>query len=616
MSASTSIKNKTIRVCVLSPSYENSDSATKEWDSILATPKHFFPDDFVEVTTDENAVEVHTRYVFDYVELEKPTSYRSIRGLVKSNKYDVFFNLCDGAKDEDRAGEEVVRSLEEFNVPYTGATSKYFELSKPDMKMMAHYCKVPTARHAVLDASDLLPLLDGEGGEDGKRLSAPISPHPEGASAAVAAATSATSADAADDADNSAAVRYSPEAVAAMDDAAIAAVTMRLEAKCAHLRFPVIVKHVSGYASIGMTRENKCETMEALKKRAAIFIAEFDFALVEEFIVGDEATVLACADDSAEGGIRVFHPVMVNFPEGNDFKHFELKWESYEGMEWQLVPESDPSLAQILEVGRRSFKEMMGGVGYGRCDLRINRERNEVVFLEINPNCGIMYPPGQEGSADFILQMEGTMLQQREAEKKKKDGEVIDPASFDKLKGQRDFAILQIKNAISRCERTKPLWYRSFDGVREFHLRAARDIKKGTIVFNDEGRSVRLFTRPYVESTWSEEDKEQFVENAWPIGVTAASSSSSSAAAGPSSSLSALPSSYANHHYFAVWDIDPANWRTFNHSEAAHANLVFGPNRSLNVVAARDIRKGEELTMNYELLKSEHMPQPKKEKRA
>jgi hypothetical protein len=42
--------------------------------------------------------------------LNKKSVFRDLRAIVKSGKFDVFFNLCDGAKDEDRAGEEVASS--------------------------------------------------------------------------------------------------------------------------------------------------------------------------------------------------------------------------------------------------------------------------------------------------------------------------------------------------------------------------------------------------------------------------------------------------------------------------------------------------------------------------
>lgn len=44
---------------------------------------------------------------------------------------------------------------------------------------------------------------------------------------------------------------------------------------------------------------------------------------------------------------------------------------------------------------------------YGRCDFRVD-ERGEVYLLEINPNCGVLYPPGLHGSADYILSLDPT----------------------------------------------------------------------------------------------------------------------------------------------------------------------------------------------------------------
>jgi D-alanine-D-alanine ligase len=48
--------------------------------------------------------------------------------------FDLFFNLCDGAADEDRPGIEVVLALESLGVPFTGATSSYYEPTRQQMK--------------------------------------------------------------------------------------------------------------------------------------------------------------------------------------------------------------------------------------------------------------------------------------------------------------------------------------------------------------------------------------------------------------------------------------------------------------------------------------------------
>ena len=48
--------------------------------------------------------------------------------------FDVFFNLCDGAADEDSPGIEVVRTLERLGVPFTGSNSVFYEPSRLTMK--------------------------------------------------------------------------------------------------------------------------------------------------------------------------------------------------------------------------------------------------------------------------------------------------------------------------------------------------------------------------------------------------------------------------------------------------------------------------------------------------
>ncbi len=53
--------------------------------------------------------------------------------------FDVIINLCDGGWDEEgRAGIEVVQALERLNVPFTGASSDFYDPSRETMKMAAH----------------------------------------------------------------------------------------------------------------------------------------------------------------------------------------------------------------------------------------------------------------------------------------------------------------------------------------------------------------------------------------------------------------------------------------------------------------------------------------------
>lgn len=124
-------------ICVLISSATQSTSDIAPYDALQRTPAIYFEDD--------------PRYAFACHELHKATAVLAVRDLVRSGQYDVFFNLCDGAWDEDRAGKEVVEALEAFGVPYTGADACFYDPSKAMMKMMAHYEGVATPNYVLAE---------------------------------------------------------------------------------------------------------------------------------------------------------------------------------------------------------------------------------------------------------------------------------------------------------------------------------------------------------------------------------------------------------------------------------------------------------------------------------
>ena len=63
----------------------------------------------------------------------RDTSVKRVEACLEEG-YDVYFNLCDGAADEDTPGIEVVQALERHRVPFTGATSTFYEPSREAMK--------------------------------------------------------------------------------------------------------------------------------------------------------------------------------------------------------------------------------------------------------------------------------------------------------------------------------------------------------------------------------------------------------------------------------------------------------------------------------------------------
>jgi len=223
-------------------------------------------------------------YQFEQHFIRKATALPQIRALVQSKRFDVFINLCDGAWDEDRAGVEVVKALEMFKVPFTGASSEFYDCSKETMKMVANYEGVKT-----------------------------------------------------------------PAFIFAYDEADV-------EQAITDLPFKVVVKHFNGYSSVGMTRKSLCGTPEELRVEAARTIGEFGGALIEEFIEGREATVLVAENPADPARPIALLPVECCFPVGETFKHFDLKWNDYGGLQWKPMedffstPRLPPPMASVPPV--------------------------------------------------------------------------------------------------------------------------------------------------------------------------------------------------------------------------------------------------------------------------
>jgi D-alanine-D-alanine ligase len=166
------------------------------------------------------------------------------------------------------------------------------------------------------------------------------------------------------------------------------------------LRYPILVKPPHGYASIGITRDSRCENLDQLKVQAEREIEQFGRALLEEFIEGREFTCLIAENPDDPKNPITFKPVEFIFPEGETFKHYAMKWVDYERM--SVAPVDDPLIEKTLrEQTARLFKTMNGN-GYARCDYRMASD-GTLYMLEINPNCGIFYAPHEPGSADFSL---------------------------------------------------------------------------------------------------------------------------------------------------------------------------------------------------------------------
>lgn len=167
-----------------------------------------------------------------------------------------------------------------------------------------------------------------------------------------------------------------------------------------NLNFPLLVKPPHGYASVGLSRDSRVDDFAGLKFQTNKTISRFGGALIEEFVEGREFTTLIAENANDKNNPVTFRPVEFKFPPGESFKHYDMKWKEYDLM--SVYPVTDHEIENKLrELTRRQFLAM-DGVGYARCDFRMSN-KGELLLLEINPNCGIFYPPNDPGSADFIL---------------------------------------------------------------------------------------------------------------------------------------------------------------------------------------------------------------------
>jgi D-alanine-D-alanine ligase-like ATP-grasp enzyme len=312
------------------------------------------------------------------------------------------------------------------------------------------------------------------------------------------------------------------------------------------LRFPLIVKHPASYSSIGLTPKSRVTDASSLAEQAREMTRGYGAALIEEFIEGEEATVLVAENAADPASPITYQPVLYQFPAGETFKHFNLKWFDYHGL--RASPVRDPDLeARLRDASARMFAGL-DGTGFGRCDVRIDAD-GRIFMLEINPNCGVFYPATDPGSADLCL--------------------LHDPA------GHLGFTRHLLDAAMRRpTRRDRPFEIRS-DGNGGYGHFATRAIRAGEPVLVFEETPHTLVTRARVEETWGERERAWFRRYAWPL----------------------------TDEVWVTWSRDPEEWRPINHSCEPTAWI-----RGLDVVARTDIRPDEEITLDYATFYNEVMP--------
>lgn len=318
-----------------------------------------------------------------------------------------------------------------------------------------------------------------------------------------------------------------------------------IPSECTHLRYPLFVKPHQAGDSLGIDQASLVRNEKELLIKCSGIMEEYGPLLVEEYIEGREFTVMLVANAEDEKTCTVFKPIEYVFPSGFQFKTYSLKTS-------ELHPEAniacdDPVLEKKLKEAALKIFQGFGGVGYARLDFRVN-DKKEIFFLEINFTCSVFYKDGYEGSADSILKCDGI--------------------------GQSAFLRKIIAEGMARYQRKQKKYAMKGNSIAGYGIYATQHISAGEVIFKLEESAQRIVTRKYVERTWKEKEKEIFRKYAYPL----------------------------SKEVFLLWDDNPANWAPQNHS--CDPNTEY---EGLNVVALRNIPKGEELTLNYASFLDEHM---------
>lgn len=311
------------------------------------------------------------------------------------------------------------------------------------------------------------------------------------------------------------------------------------------LHYPLFVKPLKAGDSLGIDEHSRVENKNQLLEKMDSLLDQYSPLLIEQYVEGREFTVMVIRSSGQPDGVLALTPVEYIFPENRSFKTYALKTsELHHDANIAVV---DETLSRRLKRAAIDIFNGFGGVGYARLDFRMDAD-GRLFFLEINFTCSVFYADGYEGSADHILRVDGL--------------------------GQTGFLRMIIEEGLERYEKKKMKYRVKGSSVSGYGIYATVDLVAGDIVFRGEERAQRIVTKSFVEKNWSDKEKITFAKYAYPI----------------------------SEEVFLLWDTEPVGWAPQNHS--CDANTRYD---GLNVVASRDIKAGEELTLNYSSFLDEHM---------
>jgi len=192
---------------------------------------------------------------------------------------------------------------------------------------------------------------------------------------------------------------------------------------------PLIIKPAVSGGSMGVGIKSVVHTQEELLAQLKILFDGYrgwsltaGGVIAEEYIAGPEFTTFIVGDaDKPNKSIlyppveRVFHPAL---PDNEKFLSFDRLWETYD--EETPLPNDEPfytyhkpDKALISAISKLSWDAYVsvGGKGYGRIDLRMDKTTGRLYVLEVNAQCGISEDEDYT-SIGAILRLSGNTFSQ------------------------------------------------------------------------------------------------------------------------------------------------------------------------------------------------------------
>ena len=181
----------------------------------------------------------------------------------------------------------------------------------------------------------------------------------------------------------------------------------KLAGICNYVGTPMIVKPAVSGGSMGLGVKNVVhndDELKALVKELFDGYRGWDFSfgglVAEEFINGPEYTVFLSGSYQSPRSRRVYPPVERIFhkdlPDTEKFLSFDRLWETYE-QEKPIGEFEDfyqyhlPPIGLQKKIMDLSWKAYcaVGGTGYGRIDIRMDKATGKLYVLEVNAQCGL-----------------------------------------------------------------------------------------------------------------------------------------------------------------------------------------------------------------------------------